>query len=64
LEPELAAAFERFLVKPETTDKRCAANVEILKALCALEHAFPFAGAPRPRPQIPRLTPAVTLSNK
>jgi hypothetical protein len=39
--PELAAAFERFLVKPETTDKRCAAKIEILRALCKLEYSSP-----------------------
>jgi len=39
--PELAAAFERFLVNPETTDKRCAAKIEILKALCKLEYPSP-----------------------
>jgi len=41
LEPELLAAFDRFMVKPETTDKRCAAKVEILKALCKLEYSSP-----------------------
>jgi len=41
LAPELAAAFERFLVKPETTDKRCEAKIEIVKALCELEYASP-----------------------
>jgi len=39
--PELAAAFDRFLVKPETTDKRCAAKIEILKALCRLDYPSP-----------------------
>ncbi len=39
--PELAAAFERFLVKPETSDTRCAAKIEILKALCRLEYSSP-----------------------
>ena len=39
--PELLSAFERFLVKPETTDKGCAAKVAILKALCKLEHSSP-----------------------
>lgn len=39
--PELEAAFDRFLVKPETTDKRCAAKIEILKALCKLEYSSP-----------------------
>jgi HEAT repeat protein len=28
-------------VKPETTDKRCAAKIEILKALCKLEYPSP-----------------------
>jgi HEAT repeat protein len=41
LTPELVAAFDRFMVKPETTDKRCAAKIEILKALCKLEHPSP-----------------------
>ena len=41
LTAELVAAFERFLVNPETTDKRCAAKIEILKALCKLEHPSP-----------------------
>jgi len=41
LTPELVAAFDRFMVKPETTDKRCAAKVEILKALCKLEYPSP-----------------------
>jgi HEAT repeat protein len=41
LAPELVAAFERFMVKPETTDKRCAAKIEILKALCKLEYPSP-----------------------
>jgi hypothetical protein len=27
LAPELVTAFERFMVKPETTDKRCAAKI-------------------------------------
>ena len=41
LTPELVAAFDRFMVKPETTDKRCAAKIEILKALCKLEYSSP-----------------------
>lgn len=41
LAPDLVAAFERFLVKPETTDKRCEAKIEILKALCKLEYPSP-----------------------
>jgi hypothetical protein len=41
LTPELAAAFDRFMVKPATTDKRCAAKIEILKALCKLEYPSP-----------------------
>jgi HEAT repeat protein len=41
LTPELLAAFDRFMVKPETTDKRCAAKIEILKALCKLEYSSP-----------------------
>jgi HEAT repeat protein len=39
--PELVAAFDRFMVKPESTDRRCAAKIEILKALCSLEHPAP-----------------------
>ncbi len=39
--PELAAAFERFLANGATTDKRCAAKIEILKALCKLEYPQP-----------------------
>ena len=41
LMPQLAEAFDRFMVKPETTDKRCAAKIEILKALCKLEYSSP-----------------------
>ncbi len=41
LAPDLVAAFERFLIKPETTDRRCEAKIEILKALCKLEHPAP-----------------------
>ena len=41
LTPELVAAFDRFMVKPEITDKRCAAKIEILKALCKLEYSSP-----------------------
>jgi HEAT repeat protein len=41
LTPELVAAFDRFMVKPETTDKRCAAKIEILKALCKLDYPSP-----------------------
>jgi HEAT repeat protein len=39
--PQLVEAFDRFMVKPETTDKRCAAKIEILKALCKLEYTSP-----------------------
>lgn len=39
--PELEAAFDRFMVKPEATDKRCAAKIEILRALCKLEYPSP-----------------------
>jgi len=42
LTPELVAAFDRFMVKPETTDKRCEAKTEILKALCRLEYPSPM----------------------
>ena len=41
LTPELLTAFDRFMIKPETTDKRCAAKIEILKALCKLEYPSP-----------------------
>lgn len=41
LTPQLVEAFDRFMVKPETSDKRCAAKIEILKALCKLEYASP-----------------------
>lgn len=41
LTPELVAAFDRFMVKPAATDKRCAAKIEILKALCKLEYSSP-----------------------
>jgi HEAT repeat protein len=41
LAPELAAAFERFMVKPETTDKRCEAKIAILKVLCQIEYPSP-----------------------
>jgi HEAT repeat protein len=41
LTPQLVAAFDRFMVKPETTDRRCAAKIEILKALCKLEYPSP-----------------------
>lgn len=41
LTPQLAAAFDRFMVKPDTTDKRCAAKIEILKALYKLEYPSP-----------------------
>jgi len=40
LTPELVTAFDRFILKPET-DKRCAAKIEILKALCALDYPSP-----------------------
>jgi HEAT repeat protein len=39
--PALAAAFERFLTHGAATDKRCAAKIEILKALCRLEYPEP-----------------------
>ncbi len=39
--PELLEAFARFMQKPETTDRRCAAKIEILKALVQLEHNGP-----------------------
>ncbi len=38
LAPDLVAAFDRFLIKPEITDRRCEAKIEILKALCKLEY--------------------------
>jgi HEAT repeat protein len=39
--PELLSAFDRFLVKPETTDKGCGAKTEVIKTLCKLEHSSP-----------------------
>ncbi len=48
LVPDLAAAFERFLVKPETTDKRCEAKTEILKALCKMEYSIAHRFSARP----------------
>jgi HEAT repeat protein len=41
LTPQLVEAFDRFMVKPETTDRRCAAKIEVLKALCKLEYTSP-----------------------
>ncbi|HLY18251.1 MAG TPA: HEAT repeat domain-containing protein [Bryobacteraceae bacterium] len=41
LAPDLAAAFERFMLKPETTDKGCEAKIAILKTLCNMEHSAP-----------------------
>jgi len=41
LAPQLVGAFDRFLVKPETTDKRCEAKIEILKALCRFAYSSP-----------------------
>ena len=41
LTPQLVEAFDRFMLKPETSDKRCAAKIEILKALCKLEYPSP-----------------------
>ena len=32
LTPELLTAFDRFMIKPETTDKRCALRISILAA--------------------------------
>jgi HEAT repeat protein len=40
--PGLLTAFERFLVKPEVSDKGCAAKVELLKVLCKLEYSSPI----------------------
>src|SRR5687768_12127753 len=37
LEKELAAAFDRFMVKPVQTDKGCLAKTEIARALYRLE---------------------------
>jgi hypothetical protein len=48
LTPELVEAFDRFMVKPETSDKRCAAKIEILKALCKLEYPSPSGFSPQP----------------
>lgn len=39
--PQLEEAFERFLLQPETSDKGCAAKIEIVKALDALGHEDP-----------------------
>ena len=39
--PDLLSAFERFLVKPQITDKGCGAKTAIVKALCKLDHASP-----------------------
>lgn len=41
LTPQLIEAFDRFMLKPETTDRRCAAKIEILKALCKLDYPSP-----------------------
>ncbi len=41
LMPQMVAAFDRFMIKPETADKRCAAKIEILKALCKLDYPSP-----------------------
>jgi HEAT repeat protein len=38
LEPELIAAFDRFLIDPEETDKLCAAKLAILETLNKLEY--------------------------
>jgi hypothetical protein len=38
LVPLLLDAFDRYLVRPEATDKGCAAKFEIVRALCAIEH--------------------------
>lgn len=39
--PQLTAAFDRLMIAPETSDKRCAAKIEILKALCTFEYPGP-----------------------
>jgi HEAT repeat protein len=39
--PQLIDAFGRFMVHPETSDKGCAAKLEIARALLALEHTSP-----------------------
>src|SRR4051812_38950661 len=38
LAPELAAAFDRFLVNPTETDKLCLAKTAIVEALNKVEH--------------------------
>jgi len=39
--PELLTAFDRFFVNPEVSDKRCAAKIEILRALTKMSHDSP-----------------------
>jgi HEAT repeat protein len=41
LAPDLAAAFDRFMIDPEETDKQCRAKIEIADALNRLEYADP-----------------------
>jgi len=41
LAPDMAAAFGRFLIKGDTTDKRCEAKIQILKALLQFEYPSP-----------------------
>ncbi|HTQ54650.1 MAG TPA: HEAT repeat domain-containing protein [Bryobacteraceae bacterium] len=41
LTAQLVSAFDRFLVNGAAADKRCAAKIEILKALNKMEHAYP-----------------------
>lgn len=38
LEPELVAAFDRFMVEPETTDKLCRAKLAIVEALNKIDY--------------------------
>lgn len=41
LAPDLVAAFDRFMVDPEETDKQCRAKIEIVDALNRFDHAEP-----------------------
>jgi len=41
LEPDLAAAFDRFMIDAEVTDKQCRAKLTIVEALNKLDHERP-----------------------
>jgi HEAT repeat protein len=41
LAPDLAAAFDRFMIEPEENDSQCRAKIEIVAALNRLEYAEP-----------------------